>query len=301
MNHSNRKGIILAGGKGTRLFPITSVISKQLLPVYDKPMIYYPLSTLMLAGINKILIITTKKDKILYQNLLGTGKKWGISIEYKVQNKPEGIAQALIIGSDFINNMPITLILGDNIFHGDGLSNQLQNASNINKGSTVFTYHVADPETYGVVNFDKNKKVIGIEEKPNKPKSNYALTGIYFYDKTVVEKAKKLLPSKRGELEITDINKMYLDEGDLNVEIMTRGMTWFDTGTFDSLHEASNFIQALENRQGFKISCPEEIAWRMGWINDQELEDLAKIHINNDYGSYLLKILKMDSKKISLK
>ena len=286
-----RKGIILAGGNGTRLNPLTKAISKQLLPVYDKPMIYYPLSTLMLAGIKEVLIITTDRDQDLFKRLLGNGSHLGIEITYKVQSKPEGIAQAFLIAEDFLYGSSVVLILGDNLFHGDSLINQLLKCSQQNQGASVFAYPVSNPKRYGVVEFDENFKVIGIQEKPQKPKSKYAITGIYFYDDTVIEKAKKLVPSERGELEITDINQMYLKENLLNVEIMGRGMAWFDTGTFDSLYEASAYIHTLEHRQGLKVGCLEEIAWRQKWISNKEIKKLCQKIINNDYSKYLLELL----------
>ena len=286
-----RKGIILAGGKGTRLFPITNVVSKQLLPIYDKPMIYYPLSTLMLSGIKEILIITNEKDETLFKDLLGNGQKFGISIEYKTQKKPEGIAQAFIIAEEFIKDNSVTLILGDNIFYGKGLINLLEKSNNNNNNATIFAYPVKDPERYGVVEFNKKFEVISIEEKPKNPKSNYAITGIYYYDNTVIDKAKSIKPSKRGELEISDINNLYLEENCLNVELFGRGLAWLDTGTFDSLNEASLFIKTLENRQGLKISCPEEIAWRKGWIDDEQLMTLSKSLKKSGYGKYLISLL----------
>ena len=286
----NRKGIILAGGKGTRLFPITNVVSKQLLPIYDKPMIYYPLSTLMLSGIKEILIITNEKDETLFRDLLGNGQKFGISIEYKTQKKPEGIAQAFIIAEEFIKDNSVTLILGDNIFYGKGLINLLEKSNN-NNNATIFAYPVKDPERYGVVEFNKKFEVISIEEKPKNPKSNYAITGIYYYDNTVLDKAKSIKPSKRGELEISDINNLYLEENCLNVELFGRGLAWLDTGTFDSLNEASLFIKTLENRQGLKISCPEEIAWRKGWIDDEQLMTLSRSLKKSGYGKYLISLL----------
>ena len=286
-----RKGIILAGGNGTRLNPLTKAISKQLLPVYDKPMIYYPLSTLMLAGIREILIITTERDQDLFERLLGDGSHLGIEIKYKVQRSPEGIAQAFLIAEDFLAGSSVVLILGDNLFHGDSLIKHLLKCSKQNQGASVFAYPVSNPKRYGVVEFDKNFKVIGIQEKPKIPKSKYAITGIYFYDNTVIEKAKKLTPSKRRELEITDINQMYLKENLLNVEIMGRGMAWFDTGTFDSLYEASAYIHTLEHRQGLKVGCLEEIAWRQEWISNEEIRNLCRKIINNDYSKYLLDLL----------
>jgi len=291
-----RKGIILAGGTGSRLHPITNVLSKQLLPVYDKPMIYYPLSTLMLAGIKDILIITSPNDRDLFYKLLGNGSQLGINISYEIQLKPEGIAQAFIIGKKFIGESSVSLILGDNLFHGDNLINNLQNSFNLNKGASIFVYPVSDPERYGVVAFDSDGKAYDIEEKPKNPKSKFAITGLYFYDNTVIEKAEKLKPSPRGELEITDLNKLYMDEGELLVETMNRGMTWLDTGTLDSLHEAASYIRSLEKRQGLKIGCPEEIAWRKGFINDQELYALSESLLKSGYGNYLKSILEEESK-----
>ena len=290
MSYSNRKGIILAGGTGSRLFPMTKVISKQLLPVYDKPMIFYPLSTLMLAGINEILIITTPNDLYSFKSLLGNGEEIGVRIKYSVQPKPNGIAEAFIIGEEFISNSPVALILGDNIFYGQGISKILKNA-NKKTCSSIFAYRVVDPERYGVVEFSKDLKARGIEEKPEKPKSNFAITGIYFYDNTAVEKAKTIKVSKRGELEITDLNRLYLEEDSLNVEVFNRGIAWLDTGTVDSLHEASSFIRTIEHRQGYKIGCPEEIAWRNGWISNDKLKKLALGYLKSGYGSYLLSLL----------
>ena len=290
MSYSNRKGIILAGGTGSRLFPMTKVISKQLLPVYDKPMIFYPLSTLMLAGINEILIITTPNDLYSFKSLLGNGEEIGVRIKYSVQPKPNGIAEAFIIGEEFISNSPVALILGDNIFYGQGISKILKNA-NKKTCSSIFAYRVVDPERYGVVEFSKDLKARGIEEKPEKPKSKFAITGIYFYDNTAVEKAKTIKASNRGELEITDLNRLYLEEDSLNVEVFNRGIAWLDTGTVDSLHEASSFIRTIEHRQGYKIGCPEEISWRNGWINDYQLETIAKKNVKSGYGSYLLSLL----------
>ena len=286
-----RKGIILAGGNGSRLYPITKVISKQLIPVYDKPMIYYPLSTLMLAGIKDILIITTPQDNEKFRELLGNGSQFGISIKYKIQLKPEGIAQAFLMAEDFIENSSVTLILGDNLFHGDFLVNKLQKSYLLNEGASIFAYSVSDPERYGVVEFNSKGIAYNIEEKPKNPKSKFAITGLYFYDNTVVEKAKKIKPSKRGELEITDLNKMYMKEGKLIVEKMNRGMTWLDTGTIDSLHEASSYIRSLEKRQGLKIGCPEEVAWRVGFIDDEQLYSLSIDLTKSGYGKYLQTIL----------
>ena len=286
-----RKGIILAGGNGSRLYPITKATSKQLVPVYDKPMIYYPLSTLMLAGIREILIITTPHDNESFINLLGNGSQFGINIKYKIQKKPEGIAQAFLIGEEFIDNSGVTLILGDNLFHGDFLVNRLQKNYLLNEGASIFAYSVIDPERYGVVEFDSKGIVYNIVEKPKNPKSKFAITGLYFYDNSVVEKAKQIKPSDRGELEITDLNKLYMEEGKLIVEKMSRGMTWLDTGTTDSLHEASSYIRLLEKRQGQKIGCPEEVAWRMGFINDDQLYSLSLDVIKSGYGEYLQSIL----------
>ena len=286
-----RKGIILAGGNGSRLYPITKATSKQLIPVYDKPMIYYPLSTLMLAGIRDILIITTPNDRDTFEKLLGNGSQFGINIKYKIQAKPEGIAQAFLIAEEFIKNSSVTLILGDNLFHGDFLVNQLQKNYLLNEGAAIFAYSVSDPQRYGVVEFDSKGKAYNIEEKPLNPKSKFAITGLYFYDNSVVEKAKKIKPSDRGELEITDLNKMYMKEGKLNVEKMNRGMTWLDTGTTDSLHEAASYIRTLERRQGLKIGCPEEVAWRMNFIDDDQLYSLSIDLKKSGYGEYLQNIL----------
>ena len=290
MSYSDRKGIILAGGTGSRLFPMTKVISKQLIPVYDKPMIFYPLSTLMLAGISEILIITTPNDLNSFKSLLGNGEEIGVRIRYLTQPEPNGIAQAFIIAEEFIANSPVALILGDNIFYGQGISKILKNA-NKKTDSSIFAYRVVDPERYGVVEFSKDFKARGIEEKPQNPKSKYAITGIYFYDHTVVEKAKTIKPSERGELEITDLNKLYLKENSLNVAVLSRGIAWLDTGTVDSLQEASQFIRTIEHRQGYKIGCPEEIGWRNGWIKDKQLETIAKKNIKSGYGEYLLSLL----------
>lgn len=285
------KGIILAGGSGTRLYPATKAISKQLLPVYDKPMIYYPLSVLMLANIREILIISTPNDTQLFKNLLGDGTQFGLSIQYKVQPSPDGLAQAFLLGEEFIDNSPCALILGDNIYYGYNFSTLLEESTRLQKGATVFGYYVSDPERYGVVEFDSAGQVISLEEKPKDPKSNYAVTGLYFYDKTVVEKAKKVKPSPRGELEITDLNKMYLEEGTLNVKLLGRGMAWLDTGTHQSLLSASNFVESIEERQGLKIACLEEIAFRKGYITKEQVRELAKPLEKNGYGQYLLKII----------
>lgn len=286
------KGIILAGGSGTRLYPITKGISKQLIPVYDKPMIYYPLSTLMLAGITDILVISTPEYTPLFEQLLGDGSEWGISLTYKVQEKPNGLAEAFILGADFIGDDSVCLILGDNIYYGSGLSKLVQEAAQKINGATVFGYHVNDPERFGVVDFDSNMKALSIEEKPKKPKSNYAVTGLYFYDNTIIEKAKNLKPSDRGELEITDINKLYLDEGKLDVKLMGRGYAWLDTGTHDSMMEAASFIATIQKRQNLKVACLEEIAYRMGYINKEKLVELAQPMKKNDYGQYLLRLAK---------
>jgi glucose-1-phosphate thymidylyltransferase len=287
-----RKGIILAGGSGTRLHPATLAISKQLLPVYDKPMIYYPLSTLMLAGIQDILVISTPQDTPRFEQLLGDGEKWGLNLQYAVQPSPDGLAQAFIIGETFIVDHPSALVLGDNLYYGHQFDALLSNAMKRKTGATVFAYHVHDPERYGVAEFDAKGKVLSLEEKPKDPKSNYAVTGLYFYDNQVVDFAKNLKPSDRGELEITDLNRIYLEQSELNVEIMGRGYAWLDTGTHESLLEASQFIATIEHRQSLKVSCPEEIAWRKKWIGDDDLFRLAEPLAKNEYGKYLQRLLK---------
>ncbi len=286
-----RKGIILAGGSGTRLLPLTTVFSKQLMPIYDKPMIYYPLSTLMLAGIRDINIIVTPENYLEFERLLGDGRKWGIKISYTKQFEPKGLVEGITLSEDFLNESPVALILGDNLFHGSSLMKHLRSGDLNNKGATIFAYRVNDPQRYGVLEFDQNNKVFKIEEKPKNPKSNYVVTGLYFYDSTVVSKAKKIKKSANGELEITSLNKIYLEENNLNVELMGRGMAWLDTGTHDSLYEASSFIKSLEDRQGLRVACPEEIAWRKNFINESQLRDLARPLIKSGYGKYLIDII----------
>lgn len=292
------KGIVLAGGSGTRLYPLTRGVSKQLLPIYDKPMVFYSLSTLMLAGIKDILIITTPEDNAGFKRLLGDGSDFGINLEFAIQPSPDGLAQAFIIGEEFIGDDSVCLVLGDNIFYGQSFSTTLQNAASRERGATVFGYQVKDPERFGVVEFDESMKAISIEEKPEKPKSNYAVTGLYFYDNRVVQMAKQVKPSHRGELEITTLNEMYLNDGSLNVELLGRGFAWLDTGTHESLHEASSFVQTIENVQGLKVACLEEIAWRNGWLNDEQVLALAKPMMKNEYGHYLTRLITEKQKKV---
>ncbi|TDJ30893.1 MAG: glucose-1-phosphate thymidylyltransferase [Gammaproteobacteria bacterium] len=288
----NRKGIILAGGSGTRLYPATLVISKQLLPVFDKPMVYYPLSTLMLAGIREILVISTPHDISQYEELLGDGSKWGLEIQYAVQPSPDGLAQAFIIGESFINDAPSALVLGDNIFYGHSFQELLSSANARKAGATIFAYHVQNPERYGVAEFNNQGQVLSLEEKPVQPKSNYAITGLYFYDNKVIDYAKQIQPSGRGELEITDLNRIYLEQGALSVKLMGRGYAWLDTGTHESLIEAHQFVQTIENRQGLKIACPEEIAFNQNWIDSSQIKKLAAPMIKSGYGQYLMKVIK---------
>lgn len=292
MIENKRKGILLAGGLGTRLHPLTSVISKQLLPIYNKPMIYYPLSTLMLSGINEILVITSPDQLLSFQKLLGSGQQWGLTLKYEVQQEPKGIAQAILIAEEFLEESPFALILGDNLFYGENLSFHLRKASDDINNATLFAYPVKDPQRFGIVNFDKKHRVTNIEEKPKKSLSKYAITGLYFYDNNAIKYAKKLQPSYRGELEITDLNNIYLSKDKLNVQAFGRGMIWLDTGTFDSLQEAGSFVKTLENSQGLKIGYPEEVAWRNSWIDDKQLKRLARVQSKNIYGEYLMNLLK---------